>query len=142
MIEERERTVELSRKMVESGGGEVRLIEGFPGRPGERKLVEGRKGQDGVWRAIEGGSRSGSLLIKDREKLMIEGPSSHESNSKGKEKEAPEEKPFIVDLNPDDEDESLPTVITETDPQALSEGWKFKVSCEFLSYVETKMFHS
>ncbi|KAH8930122.1 hypothetical protein BT69DRAFT_1345322 [Atractiella rhizophila] len=105
---ERERVVEISRMI--SDGGEVRLIEGAPGRPGDRKLVMGRQTESGRWLPIEDGGR--------KERLMIEGASVKEGGRKDEEVEK-------IDLQEEEEDESLPRVVLETE-QTLVEPWPYK----------------
>ncbi|GAA5829903.1 hypothetical protein JCM11251_007927 [Rhodosporidiobolus azoricus] len=83
--EARERLVDITKRMVEKGGGEVRMLEGSAGRPGERRLLV--TGDD----MTDEGRKGGQLMIKGRdekERLLLtaagEG-SGKDEKGKGKE---------------------------------------------------------
>ncbi|GAA5920581.1 hypothetical protein JCM6882_006325, partial [Rhodosporidiobolus microsporus] len=89
--EARERLVEVTRRMVERGGGEVRMLDGAAGRPGERRLL--------VTEGVDTGEarKGGQLMIKGRdraERLLLtaggEGAGAEGAEGKGKGKERDE----------------------------------------------------
>ncbi|GAA5866712.1 hypothetical protein JCM8547_002733 [Rhodosporidiobolus lusitaniae] len=82
----RERLVEITRRMVDEGGGTVRMVDGGAGRPAERKLLV----SEGVELGGEGGGKGGErLMIKGRDKaerlLLTAGGEGKDEKGKGKE---------------------------------------------------------
>lgn len=127
--EARERLVEVTRGMVEEGGGTVRMLDGVAGRPGERRLL--------VNEGVDMGGGGGRLMIKGRDAkerlLLTAGGEDAKEDTMGKGKEVQgarvdeKAKQFVDWDRPTVEEEEDRREEREVETQVLTDAWPFKV---------------